>query len=61
MTLCAANLKHLPDSCAASAKKLNEQRAVFEKHNAFSSGFIDGIIKKTGIIPRCFVERRIGE
>jgi len=41
-----ANLVHLPDSCAASAKKLNEQRAIFEKHNVFSPGFIDGIIKR---------------
>ena len=42
----AANLDHLPDSCAASAKKLKEQRAVYEKYNVFTSAMIDGIIQK---------------
>jgi len=42
----ASSLTHLPDSCVASAKKLNEQRAIFEKHNVFSPAMIDGIIHK---------------
>ncbi|MDH6311641.1 glutamine synthetase [Parabacteroides sp. PFB2-10] len=38
-------LRQLPDSCAASAACLQEQRAAFEKHNVFSSKAIDGIIQ----------------
>lgn len=41
-----AQLAQLPDSCAASADCLESQRAVFEKHNVFSTAMIDGIIKK---------------
>ncbi len=41
-----ANLDHLPDSCAASAKKLQEQRAIFEQYNVFTPGMVDGIIKQ---------------
>lgn len=39
-------LKQLPDSCAASADCLQQQRAIFEKYNVFSPHMIDGIIKK---------------
>ena len=39
-------LDQLPDSCAASAERLQKQRAVFEKYNVFSPSMIDGIIKK---------------
>lgn len=41
-----AKLEHLPDNCTASAQKLKEQRAIYEKHNVFSPGLIDGIIQK---------------
>ncbi|MBQ4502256.1 MAG: glutamine synthetase [Alistipes sp.] len=40
------SLACLPDSCAASAVCLEEQRAAFEKHNVFSPAMIDGIIKR---------------
>lgn len=43
-----AKLAQLPDSCAASARKLQEQRAVFEKYNVFTPAMIDGIIQKLG-------------
>ena len=39
-------LDQLPDSCAASAKRLQQQRGIFEQHNVFSPSMIDGIIKK---------------
>lgn len=39
-------LQQLPDSCAASADCLREQRAIYEQHNVFSPQMIDGIIKK---------------
>ncbi len=41
-----ATLKQLPDSCAASADCLEQQRAVYEKYGVFSSAMIDGIIKR---------------
>ena len=41
-----AQLKSLPDSCVASAKMLEEQRAGFEKYGVFAPQLIDGIIKK---------------
>ncbi len=41
-----AQLKSLPDSCAASAKALEEKRGVFEAKEVFSPRLIDGIIKK---------------
>ena len=41
-----ALLAQLPDSCEASAACLEQQRAVFEKHNVFSPAMIDGIIKR---------------
>ncbi|MEE0916078.1 MAG: glutamine synthetase family protein [Alistipes sp.] len=40
------SLACLPDSCAASAVCLEEQRTAFEKHNVFSPAMIDGIIKR---------------
>lgn len=40
------SLDQLPDSCAASAERLQQQRAVYEKYNVFSPSMIDGIIKK---------------
>lgn len=39
-------LDHLPDSCAASAERLQAQRAVYEQYNIFSPAMIDGIINK---------------
>ena len=39
-------LEQLPDSCAASAQCLQQQRAVYEQYNVFSPNMIDGIIKK---------------
>jgi len=39
-------LDQLPDSCAASAKRLQQQRGIFEQYNVFSPSMIDGIIKK---------------
>ncbi len=39
-----AVLKQLPDSCAASADCLEQQRAVFEERGVFSPAMIDGII-----------------
>lgn len=40
------NLDHLPDSCAASADRLEQQRSVYEQYNVFSPAMIDGIIKR---------------
>ncbi len=40
------SLAQLPDSCAASADCLEQQRAIFEKYNVFSPAMIDGIIKR---------------
>ena len=37
-------LAQLPDSCAASADCLEQQRAVYEAHGVFSPAMIDGII-----------------
>ncbi|NDW12988.1 glutamine synthetase [Bacteroides sp. 214] len=39
-------LQSLPDSCAASAVCLQEQRAVYEQHSVFGASMIDGIIRK---------------
>ncbi|MCR4582923.1 MAG: glutamine synthetase family protein [Prevotella sp.] len=39
-----ATLAQLPDSCAASANCLQQQRAVFEEKGVFSKAMIDGII-----------------
>lgn len=39
-----ASLKQLPDSCAASAGCLEQQREYFEKYGIFSPAMIDGII-----------------
>ena len=39
-------LDQLPDSCAASAKRLQQQRGIFEQHNVFSPSMDDGSIKK---------------
>ena len=41
-----STLDQLPDSCAASAERLQKQRAIFEQYNVFSPSMIDGIIKK---------------
>ena len=40
-----AALDHLPDSCAASAVRLQEQRTVYERYDVFTSSTIDGIIR----------------
>ena len=39
-----AELKSLPDSCAASADCLEQQRTVFEQYGIFSKAMIDGVI-----------------
>lgn len=39
-------LDQLPDSCAASAERLQQQRGVFEQYKVFSPAMIDGIIRK---------------
>lgn len=39
-------LEHLPDSCAASAERLQQQRAVYEQYDIFSPAMIDGIINR---------------
>lgn len=39
-------LDQLPDSCAASAERLQKQREVYEKYKVFSPSMINGIIKK---------------
>lgn len=38
--------KALPDSCAASADCLEQQRAVYEEYGVFSPKMIDGILKE---------------
>jgi glutamine synthetase len=40
------NLAQLPDSCAASADCLENQRSYFEAYGVFSPAMIDGIIKR---------------
>lgn len=40
------SLDKLPDSCAASACRLEQQRAVFEEYDVFTPAMIDGIIRK---------------
>lgn len=42
----ADHLSHLPASCAESADYLEQQRAIYEAHQVFSPGLIDGLIKK---------------
>ena len=39
-------LKQLPDSCAASAQCLVEQRAIYEQYGVFSPQMIDGIVRE---------------
>lgn len=41
-----ATLAQLPDSCAASADCLEQQREYFEKYGVFSAGMINGTIAK---------------
>ena len=41
-----AAMKALPDSCAASADCLEQQRAVYEEYGVFSPKMIDGILKE---------------
>lgn len=42
----AERLSHLPASCAESAEYLQKQRSIYEAHHVFSSGLIEGMIKK---------------
>ena len=42
----AEKLRHLPDSCEASAGCLESQRAVYEKYQVFSPGLIQGLVTK---------------
>lgn len=39
-------LSHLPTSCAESADCLQQQRSIYEAHQVFSPGLIDGLIRK---------------
>jgi len=39
-----ASLEHLPASCWESAKMLEKQREIYERHDVFSPRIIDGII-----------------
>lgn len=41
-----AELKSLPDSCAASADCLEKQREVFERYGIFSKAMIDGVVRQ---------------
>ena len=41
-----AELKHLPDSCAASADCLLQQRAFYEEQRIFAPAMIDGIVQE---------------
>ena len=44
-------LGHLPSSCVASAKLLEEQKAIYMKHNVFPEGllsYISGYLKAFG-------------
>lgn len=41
-----SSLDQLPDSCAASAVRLREQRAYYEKYGVFSPAMIDGIVAR---------------
>ena len=43
-------LAQLPDSCAASADCLEQQRAIFEQYHVFSSAMVDGIISKLAFL-----------
>ena len=40
----AASLSQLPGCCVDSAASLERQRAVFEAHDVFSPGMIDGVV-----------------
>lgn len=50
-----AMLSQLPDSCAASADCLEQQRAVYEEQGVFSPALIDGIINQL----RTFDDRQL--
>lgn len=39
-------LEQLPDSCAASAEKLQDQRFIYEQYDVFGKSMIDGIVQK---------------
>ena len=41
-----ARLSQLPASCEESAKRLAEQRAIYEQHGVFSPRLIDGLIQR---------------
>ena len=41
-----AKLAQLPDSCVASAKRLDEQRAYYEAKGVFTPAMIDSVVKK---------------
>ncbi len=41
-----AQLASLPDSCAASAKALEDDREIFERYGVFAPAMLDGIIRK---------------
>jgi len=56
-----AKLNHLPASCAESAKWLEKQRAVYEKHGVFSPVLIDGFIEKLKSYNDCNLRKEIAD
>lgn len=56
-----AQLKSLPDSCAASAEALLLQRDAFEKEGVFSPQMIDGIINKLRGYNDTYLRSEIGD
>lgn len=56
-----AQLKSLPDSCAASADALEAQRSVFEEAGVFSPTLIDGIIAKLRSFDDRHLRNRLNE
>ena len=56
----AEKLQHLPDSCQASARCLEAQRAIYEKHQVFSPTLIDGWIHKLQAYKDAQLRQEIG-
>ena len=56
-----AQLKSLPDSCAASADALEASRKIFEEGGVFSPSLIDGIIRKLRDYDDADLRSRIGD
>lgn len=41
-----ARLSQLPASCEESARRLEEQRAIYERHGVFAPRLIDGLVAR---------------